>query len=91
MANKTKTKLAKYLPKIISKSVTGRVAKNSIVPVCCSSAKVHIVMAGIRNIKILGAKPKKKSKVANPESNKFVSGKTHKNNPIVIKNTPITI
>ncbi len=60
----TKAKQARYLPKMISISNNGFVFKNSIVPVCCSSAKERMVMAGMRNINIIGANSNNCSKVA---------------------------
>jgi 2-hydroxy-3-oxopropionate reductase len=50
----TNEKLAKNFPITISQSDSGFVNNNSIVPPFFSSAKLRIVMAGIRNIKMYG-------------------------------------
>jgi hypothetical protein len=55
MANKTKTKTAKNLAKIICNEVIGLVIKVSIVPEEYSSVKTRILTAGINNKKKNGA------------------------------------
>ena len=90
-AKATKTKHAKNFPNTISQSVKGLVVKNSIVPVCVSSASVRIVRAGIRNIKIMGARSKSGSSVAKFWFKRLVSGKIHNKSPVKIKNTAMTM
>ena len=53
--------VARYLPTIISRSVTGLVLSHSIVPVLNSSAKERMVTAGTSNSNNHGAISKKRS------------------------------
>jgi len=50
-----------------------------------------MVIAGIKNIKIQGAKLKNESSVAYPSSKILVSGKTHANNPFATKKMVMAI
>ena len=81
----TKTSAAKYFPKMICVSEIGLVVINSMVPLFFSSANERIVIAGIKNINIQGAKLKKESSVAYPSSRILVSGKTQANKPLATK------
>ena len=91
MEKNTSTSAAPYLPSTICVSVTGRVVMNSMVPLLFSSAKLRMVMAGIRNINIHGAKLKNASSVANPSSRIFVSGNTHAKSPFATKKMVMAI
>ena len=53
--NTTSNNPAKYLARIICRSVSGRVSNSSMVPDFFSSENNRIVMAGMRNIKTQGA------------------------------------
>lgn len=86
-----KVTLAKYFPKIICVLDNGIVNKSSIVPTRLSSAKERIVIAGTNNKKTIGAKENKPLISANPLSKTLYDmGNTHKNNPVKVKNTPMT-
>lgn len=81
--NNTKITPAKYLARMICKSVSGLVNNNSMVPVLFSSANERMVMAGIRNKNITGALKNNESKVALPPSKMFsFPEKTHMNSPV---------
>ena len=62
-----------------------------MVPLLFSSANERMVMAGIRNIRIHGAKLKNASSVAKPSSKILVSGNTQVNNPFATKKMVIAI
>jgi hypothetical protein len=82
---------AKYLERIISKSVSGFVNNNSMVPLFFSSAKLRMVMAGIKKRYTQGAIINKPSKEEYPLSSTLNSpGKTHRNRLTMSKNTIIT-
>jgi hypothetical protein len=69
----------------------GLVSNSSKVPILRSSLKALIVTAGIKNKKTQGAMTKKEDKSAKPLSRILKSpSKTHKNNPLMIKNKAIT-
>lgn len=91
MAKTIKTRAAKYLPKMICQMLIGFVFKISMVPTLYSSANMRMVMAGIRKMKIHGAKKKKPFKSANPVFRILKSpSKTQRNKPFKTKNTAIT-
>ena len=85
----TKVNEAKNFPITILLSLRGRVDKISIVPVLNSSANDRIVSAGIKNIRIHGAKRKNLSKLAYPSSKILLSGVTHKKKPAIMINIKI--
>ena len=58
------TKLAVYLPMMISQSRTGDVKSSSIVPSFCSSARRRMVRAGGRKMRKSEVQVKKESNVA---------------------------
>jgi hypothetical protein len=89
--NVTRNTPARYFPKIISISIIGRVSNISMVPPRFSSLNIRIVMAGIRNMKMNGHIEKNELISANPYSRTLVSGKTHINKPMPVRNTAIII
>jgi hypothetical protein len=91
IAVKTKRSTAANFSKTMCQWDIGFVFKSSMVPVLYSSAKLFMVIAGMRNKKIQGAKEKKAFKSAKPAFNMLKSFlKIHKNKPFSNKNTPIT-
>src|SRR5688572_18982289 len=86
----TRKKQARNFPRTISQSDKGFVSKSSRVPPFASSAKLRIVIAGIRKINTYGPSAKSVSISAYPYSNTEVSGKTHIKRPIPVRKTPIT-
>ena len=81
----------KNFPPTISQMLNGLVKSNSNVPCFISSAKLFIVTAGIRKIKIQGEIVKNGLKSAKPESKILYSPlKIHKNNPLRIRKIVIT-
>ena len=86
-----KSKAAKNLPLTIAAIDNGFVNRSSKVPCFLSSEKLRMVTAGIRKIKIQGAKVKNGLKSANPLFKILKSpSKTHRNNPLRIKKMAIT-
>jgi hypothetical protein len=83
---------AKNLAAMICESVSGLVKRSSNVPRCFSSAKVLIVIAGIRKRNKNLEVPKSPCKLATLENRILLMlGNTHRNNPAMIKKTPIKI
>ena len=80
-------KAPKNLPHTIWEEVKGMVFSNSKVPDLYSSARLRMVMVGIRNSKIQGARLKKLPNEAYPKSSILVSGKTKRNNPLSSRKT----
>ena len=71
------------LAKTTSPSSKGRVRRSSKVPLLRSSAKLRIVIAGMRNKRTQGAKVKKGSIDATPPDKMFQGpGNTHRKSPI---------
>ena len=88
----TRIKPAINLEKINLNSEIGFVSNNSKVPVLFSSEKSRIVIAGIKNIKIEGARMKKFVKLDSPISNRLeLPGLIHKKNPVAIRKKTIAI
>ena len=87
----TNTTQAKYFAKIMGVLPKGIVNNTSIVPTRFSSAKERIVTAGTSKRKTIGAKANNPFTSANPLSKTLYDmGKTHKNKPVRVRNTPIT-
>ena len=81
-ATTTNRSEAQNLPKTICQSEIGFVFKSSMVPLLNSSAKLFMVMAGIKNRKTQGAKKKKEFKSAKPAFKILKSSlKIHRNKP----------
>src|SRR5690554_4927762 len=81
----------KYFPMTICCRVSGLVSNNSKVPDFNSSLNARIQTAGIKNNNTQGANSKKGERSANPLSSILkLPLKTHKNNPLIIKNIEIT-
>ncbi len=78
---------AKYLPKIISMSVTGRVLSISKEPLLYSSEKSLMETAGTLKARIIGNKLKKFLISALPDRKKVEK----KNHPIIIRKSVIII
>lgn len=91
MAIQTNIREAQNLPKTICQSEIGFVFNSSIVPVLNSSAKLFIVIAGIKKRKTQGAKKNNGFKSAKPAFKMLKSSlKINKNKPLINKKTPIT-
>ena len=89
---KTRNEAARNFENITFISEIGFVKSNSIVPVFFSSAKSFIVIAGIKNINILGAILKKDFIEDSPMSNiLFEPENTHIKTPVEIKKVIIAI
>jgi hypothetical protein len=67
--------------------VSGKVFKISKLPDLYSSAKLRMVIVGIRNNNSQGARLKKPLRLAYPKSRRFESGNTNKKSPFNNKNT----
>ena len=79
---------------MIWNSVRGLVSSNSIVPYVFSSANARIVIAGIRNKYIHGAKEKRGSREAKPEDNIFMYSLgeyVHKNKELIKRKSTKTM
>jgi hypothetical protein len=91
MAITISIKAPKNFPLTISHREMGLVSNNSIVPCFFSSEKLRMVTAGIRKIKIQGARVKNGDKSANPLFKILKSpSKTQRNNPLSNKKIAIT-
>ena len=77
----------KYLPTTMDFGVRGNVFKISKLPDLYSSAKLRMVMVGIRNNNSQGARLKKPLKLAYPKSRRLESGNTNKKSPFNNKKT----
>ena len=88
----TKIKPAINFEKTNLNSVIGLVNNNSNVPVLFSSEKSRIVIAGIRNIKIDGARIKKLVKLDSPISIKLeLPGEIHRKKPVATRKNTIAM
>lgn len=83
--------MATYFPRTICHFVSGQVCKISKVPDLNSSAKLRIANAGIKKIKIQGAKSKKEISVAYPKSKILLSFKIKRYSAFTIKNKMMVI
>jgi hypothetical protein len=81
-------KVARYFPSTIFQEETGLVNNISSVAVCLSSAKLLIVKAGMRKMKIMGAIANSESTLANGVAIKLKSGNTHSTNPRMANKRP---
>ena len=91
MATTISNKAAKNFQFTIEVIESGLVNKSSNVPCFFSSEKLRIVTAGIKKIKIHGAKVKNGLKSANPLFKMLKSpSKTQRNNPLSSKKMAIT-
>jgi hypothetical protein len=81
-------KVARYFPSTIFHDETGLVNNISRVAVCLSSAKLLIVKAGMRKMKIIGEIANKESTLANGVAIKLKSGNTHRTNPRIANKRP---
>ena len=90
--NKVKTQAEMYFEITICNVVMGFVFKSSNVPVRCSSANNLMVKLGINTKYIYGANLKKGIKEDSPIFSRLkLPGITHKNIPVIIRNTTIVI
>ena len=91
MATQTNRSEAQNFPKTICQSEIGFVFNSSMVPVLNSSAKLFMVIAGIKKRKTQGAKQKNGVISAKPAFKILKSSsKINKNKPLISKKTPIT-
>jgi len=84
---RTINKAPRYFPITIDWGFKGSVFKISKLPDLYSSAKLRIVMVGIRNNNNQGARLKKPLRLAYPKSSRLESGNTNKKSPFNNKNT----
>jgi hypothetical protein len=75
----------RYFPTKIDLVEIGRLFKISYVPCLYSSEKLRMVIAGIKRIKIHGAKSKYTCKLVYPKSNTLKLGSTNNNSPFTSK------
>lgn len=83
--------MAKYFPRTICHFEIGLVCKVSNVPDLNSSAKLRMDKAGIKKIKIHGAKSKNEISVAYPKSKILLSFKTKRYSAFITKNKMMVI
>ena len=89
---RTRAMPARYFAPIICQSESGFVSIISMVPVRRSSANERIVTEGTRNKNTHGASTNRLSRLAYPYDKMLKSLlKTHKNSPVMSKNTTTTV